>query len=183
MLPWREAYHATSAISRRRAKFLVTLTIRSKRALLTVLAVSAAVAAAHLRYDTMCVPPDDAQRGRAWARTCQACHDIIEYPHYPSPYASGGPNLQYVYMSLAGTRPQSNGRDRHPPLIAAREAGIVWTEENLLNYLRDPKGFLESATGTSFNPVFYMSFFIGDERSRRDVVSYLRAIKINPRCD
>jgi cytochrome c2 len=86
-------------------------------------------------------------------------------------------------MSLAGTQPRSDGSDHYPPLIAARDAGVVWTEENLFNYLRDPKGFLEMATGKSFNPAYYMNFFIGQERARWDVISYLRAIKTNPRCN
>jgi cytochrome c2 len=86
-------------------------------------------------------------------------------------------------MSLAGTRPRSDGRDYLLPLIAARDAGAVWTDENLFNYLRDPKGFLETTTGKSFNPAYYMSFFIGQDHARRDVISYLRAIKTNPRCD
>jgi len=148
------------------------LTGTTKRHLLTVLTVFGAVVAARLGYDTMCICPDDAQRGREWAPTCKACHYITEHP-YPPPRGSGGPNLQYVYMSLAGTQPRSDGRDHYPPLIAARNAGVVWTDENLFNYLRDPKGFLENATGQGFNPAYYMNFFIGQERAHWDVISYL----------
>jgi cytochrome c len=157
------------------------IAVTNKRVLLTVLTVFTAVVATHIGYDTMCILPDDAQRGKEWTPTCKACHDITAY--YPPPSASGGPNLQYAYMSLAGTQPRSDGHDHYPPLIAARDAGVVWTDENLFNYLRDPKGFLEKATGKSFNLAYYMNFFIGQERARWDVISYLRAIKTNPRCN
>jgi len=63
----------------------------------------------------------------------------------------------------------------YPPLAAARDAGVVWTEENLLAYLRDPKGFLDRKSGKDFgDSIFYMNFFIGQERDRRDVIAYLR---------
>jgi CRP/FNR family nitrogen fixation transcriptional regulator len=33
-------------------------------------------------------------------------------------------------------------------LAAARDAGIVWTDENLVEYLRSPKAFLDKKTMT-----------------------------------
>ena len=131
---------------------------------------------------------DDAIRGRLWAPTCKGCHDISPI-ELDLKHSSGGPNLQEVYMSLAGTRPAPKNptavyQHPYPPLAAARDAGVVWTEENLFAYLRDPKGFLIKATGKSFDaPIFYMNFFIGAESKRRDVIAYLKAIKDRPECD
>jgi cytochrome c len=135
-----------------------------------------------------CALTDDAAQGRALAhKTCTAdCHSI-------SPteldLKNPGPNLQNVYMSLAGTTPAPvDPTDVYhhplPPLAAARDAGIVWTDENLLEYLRDPKAFLDKKTGHNFkNSPFYMPFSIREEGERRSAVAYLKAIKGHPECD
>jgi len=136
-----------------------------------------------------CVLTDDAASGRVLAQTCTAaCHNLspgeLDLRH-----ANSGPNLQNVYMSLAGTTPapwDSTAAYHHPypPLAAARQAGIVWTDENLLQYLMGPKEFLEKKTGTKFsNPLLYMPFFIGEESKRLTVVAYLKAIKGRPECN
>ncbi len=109
-----------------------------------------------------CVLTDDAARGRVLARTtCTAgCHNISPAELDPN-QSNFGPNLQNVYMSLAGTTPaplDPTGVYHHPspPLAAARDAGIVWTDENLLEYLRSPKAFLDKKTGKNFkNSLLY----------------------------
>jgi hypothetical protein len=65
----------------------------------------------------------------------------------------------------------------------SRDAGVIWTDDNLFHYLGAPKQFLEKKTGKSFASALYMSFFIGEEAGRRDVIAYLRAIKGRPECD
>jgi cytochrome c2 len=137
-----------------------------------------------------CVLTDDAARGRVLARTTctAACHNIS--PAELDPKSSNpGPNLQNVYMSLAGTTPaplDPTGVYLHPspPLAAARDAGIVWTDENLLEYLRSPKAFLDRKTGKNFkNSLSYMPFLIGEESERQAAVAYLKAIKGHPECN
>ena len=137
-----------------------------------------------------CALSDEAARGRVLAqKTCTAyCHSIS--PHELDPnHANPAPNLQNVYMSLAGTTPapqDPTGVYHHPlpPLAAARDAGIVWTDENLLEYLRGPKVFLDRKTGQSFkDSSWYMPFFIGEESERRSAVAYLKAIKGHPECN
>jgi cytochrome c len=139
-------------------------------------------------YGRFCILTDDAAHGRALARkTCTAdCHSIsaVELD-----LKNPGPNLQNVYMSLAGTTPAPlDPTDVYhhplPPLAAARDAGVVWTDENLLEYLRDPKAFLDRKTGHNFkNSLMYMPFFIREESERRSAVAYLKAIKGHPECD
>jgi cytochrome c2 len=68
-------------------------------------------------------------------------------------------------------------------LAAARDAGVIWTDDNLFQYLGAPKQFLEKKTGKSFASALYMSFFIGEGSGRRDVIAYLKAIKGHPECD
>ena len=137
-----------------------------------------------------CVLTEDAAHGRALARkTCTAdCHSIS--PAEPdAKHPNPGPNLQNVYMSLAGTTPAPlDPTDVYhhplPPLAAARDAGVIWTDENLLEYLRDPKGFLDKKTGHNFkNSPFYMPFSIREESERRSAVAYLKAIKDHPECN
>ena len=139
-----------------------------------------------------CKLPDDAARGRAWAPTCKQCHDIAASTpavFIPGSGSSGGPNLQNVYGSLAGTTPAplipgTGHAHPYPPLAAARDAGITWTDDNLFKYLAGPKQFLDKRTGKSFeNPLLYMQFFIGGVTERRNVIAYLRAIKGHPECD
>ena len=66
-----------------------------------------------------------------------------------------------------------------PPMEAARIAGLVWTDENLDQYLQGPEAFLQRVTGKTFDHAFYMNFYIGGQDagqvgSRRDVIAYLR---------
>ncbi len=137
-----------------------------------------------------CFLTDEAARGRGLARTTctAACHNISPTELDPK-HANPGPNLQNVYMSLAGTTPaprDPTGVYNHPlpPLAAARDAGIVWTDENLLEYLRGPKAFLDRKTGNNFkNTLFYMPLFFGEESDRRAAVAYLKAIKGHPECN
>jgi len=137
-----------------------------------------------------CVLTDDAARGRVLAQTtCTAyCHHISA-AEFDSENSNFGPNLQNVYMSLAGTTPaplDPTGAYHHPapPLAAARDAGIVWTDENLLEYLRSPKAFLDKKTGKTFkNSLLYMPLSVGEESERQAAVAYLKAIKGHPECD
>jgi len=137
-----------------------------------------------------CVLTDDAARGRELARTTctAACHNISP-AELDLKHANSGPNLQNVYMSLAGTTPaplDPTAAEHHPypPLAAAQAAGIVWTDDNLLEYLRGPKAFLDKNTGRKFkNPLLYMPFSIGEESERRSAVAYLKAIKGHPECN
>jgi cytochrome c len=137
-----------------------------------------------------CSLTDDAARGRVLARTTctAACHNVSPAELDPK-HSNSGPNLQNVYMSLAGTTPAPQDPTdvyHHPlpPLAAARDAGIVWTDENLLEYLRDPKTFLDKKTGHNFkNSLLYMPFSLREESERRSAVAYLKAIKDHPECN
>jgi len=89
-----------------------------------------------------CAVTDDAARGRVLAKAiCTAsCHNISPAELDPK-RSNSGPNLQNVYMSLAGTTPAPvDPTDVYhhplPPLAEARDAGVVWTDQNLLEYLR-----------------------------------------------
>ena len=69
------------------------------------------------------------------------------------------------------------------PIQAARHAGVMWTADNLDQYLKSPRAFLEGVTGEHFPPnAKIMNFFVGgdgadQDRTRRDIIAYLKAIK------
>jgi cytochrome c2 len=129
-----------------------------------------------------CLFSEDAARGRQWVPTCKGCNDIeSDRPLSPA----GGPNLHDVYLSVAGTQSLKDGYHYHEPLVAARNAGVIWTEFNLDRYLQSPRSFLDPIAGKHFDQASYMNFIIGGQepsqiQARRDVIAYLKAIKGRP---
>jgi hypothetical protein len=46
-------------------------------------------------------------------------------------------------VPLAGTQSLQYKYQYHPPMIAARNAGVMWTDENLYDYLEGPEAFFD----------------------------------------
>jgi cytochrome c len=69
--------------------------------------------------------------GEAMLRKCEICHTLND-----GGPAKVGPNLHSVYGRKAGTAPGFVFSD------AMKNSGIVWDEETLAKYLRDPKDSL-----------------------------------------
>lgn len=138
--------------------------------------------ARYVEHVEQCRLSEDAARGRLWAPTCRGCHDIdSNRPLKPT----GGPNLHDVYLALAGTQSLKYGYHYQQPLVAARNAGVLWTDTNLNDYLEGPQSFLDRVTGKHFNQASYMTFFIGGQepaqvQARRDVIAYLKSIRGRP---
>ena len=85
-------------------------------------------------------------------------------------------------MSRAGTQSRKYGYRYYAPILAARDAGLVWTDTNLDAYLRGPEKFLQAATGRTYDDILYMKFYIGGNepkqvQARRDIIEYLKEIK------
>lgn len=163
----------------RRSRIIVAVLLASTGAAL--LAVRFASPSRELQAER-CLLSEAAGRGRLWAPTCKGCHDIDA--HHPS-NPTGGPNLHDVYLSVAGTQSLRYGYQYRQPLVAARNAGLIWTDTNLDRYLESPESFLARVTGKHFDQTSYMNFFIGGQepsqmQARRDVVAYLKAIKGRP---
>jgi cytochrome c len=113
----------------------------------------------------------DAEKGESVFRRCMACHRIGE-----GAKNLVGPQLNGVVGRHAGT---AEGYAYSPLNKSAGEAGLVWTEENLVSYLEDPNAFLkkfltekgksDQATGST-----KMIFKVPSEEDRKDVVAYLK---------
>ena len=125
--------------------------------------------------------PEDVVRGRArrrhgrarrWPRTpisrrraqkvfkrCAVCHKIGE-----GAKNGAGPSLEGVIGRTAGTE---EGFSYSKPMVEAGQAGLVWNDETLFEYLADPKAMVK---GTKM-------VFAGlkSEEDRHAVIAYIEA--------
>lgn len=86
---------------------------------------------------------------------CKICHSLAADGHSPV-----GPNLHGLYGRPAGTLP---GFAYSP---AMKNSGVVWNDDTLGKFLRDPAGFM---------PGNRMGFpGIQDERVLADLLSFLK---------
>jgi len=113
----------------------------------------------------------DAAAGETVFKKCMTCHRIGE-----GAKNAVGPQQNGIVGRRAGS---VEGFAYSPLNKAAGEAGLIWTEENIFNYLPDPQGFLvnflkeagkpELAKGTT-----KMAFKLPNEKERKDVIAYLK---------
>ncbi|MDQ2093923.1 c-type cytochrome [Rhodalgimonas zhirmunskyi] len=101
----------------------------------TVLTTTAAL----LALATMAQAEGDADKGEKTFKKCKACHMIVS-PDGDEIMKGGktGPNLYGVIGRVAGSVEDFKYGDG---LQAAAEAGFVWTEEALAEYVVDPKKY------------------------------------------
>jgi len=99
---------------------------------------------------------------------CKACH-VLE-PGKPS--RPTGPNLVGVpgqpAMHSADFKGYSEG------MKAAQAKGLTWTDDNLMNYLADPKQFLATFDGQPLKNA--MVFQLKDEAKRKAAIDGLKTI-------
>ena len=113
----------------------------------------------------------DAAKGEQVFKQCMTCHRIG-----PDAKNLVGPVLTGVIGRQSGTAAGFNYSDLNKH---AGEAGLVWTEDLIFEYLPDPNAFLkkvltdkgkaDQATGTT-----KMTFKLPNEQQRKDVIAYLK---------
>ena len=81
----------------------------------------------------------DAAAGEKAFKSCKACHGIVNGDEVIYKGGKTGPNLFGVIGRQAGSY---EGFRYSKSLVAAGEAGLVWTEELLAEFIQDPKAFL-----------------------------------------
>ena len=109
----------------------------------------------------------DAANGEKEFRKCKSCHAIASAEESIVKGGKTGPNLYGVIGRAAGTAEDFRyGAD----LVAAGEAGLVWTTEALAEYIEDPKAFLQ-ATLDDKSAKSKMSFKL--KKNTEDVAAYL----------
>lgn len=122
-----------------------------------------------------CALPADAQAGKSVSNQCKACHGLeADKPSRPT-----GPNLHDVYGAVAGSRADFTRYSEG--MTGAHDKGVVWTDENLSDYVGDPKAFLDKVNGKEVKHL--MLFQLKDEQKRKDIIAFLKAIKSKPECN
>ncbi|WP_420132147.1 c-type cytochrome [Rhodopseudomonas sp.] len=137
------------------------------RKLLAIVTITAAAGS----LSTGIASAQDAAKGEAVFKQCQTCHRADKN--------MVGPALGGVIGRKTGTAP---GFSYSPLNHAAGEAGLVWSQENVVEYLADPNAFLkkfltdkgqaDKATGST-----KMTFKLANEQQRKDVAAYLATLK------
>ena len=111
----------------------------------------------------------DATKGKSVFNQCMACHALD--------HAVVGPQLGGVIGRKAGS---VSGYSYSPLMKAAGDAGLVWSEAEITDYLKNPTEYLKAyvtgkgktATGSS-----KMVFMLANENQRKNVVAYLATQK------
>lgn len=107
----------------------------------------------------------DAAAGEKLFKKCSVCHKIGE-----GAKNAVGPVLTGVVGRTAGTFPDYKyGKSTK----AAGEAGLVWDEEKIFDYLQDPKKFLRAFLDDK-KAKSKMTFKLKKEEDRLNVIAYLK---------
>lgn len=110
------------------------------------------------------VQAQDAAAGEQVFRKCKSCHQIGD-----GAKNKAGPVSTTVFGRVAGA---IDGFRYGKSMVAAGNAGLVWSEENIFNYLLSPKDFLRAFLADP-KAKAKMTFRLKDEQDRRDVITYL----------
>ena len=115
------------------------------------------------------VQAQGAAAGEQIFRKCASCHQVGD-----GAKNKVGPVLTDVLGRAAGSfEAYRYGKS----MLSAGEAGLVWTEENIFNYLFNPKDFLRAYLDDS-KAKAKMTFRLKDEQDRRDVIAYLSSFTV-----
>ena len=119
----------------------------------------------------MALDGGDAAKGEQVFKQCMTCHRIG-----PDAKNLVGPALTGVIGRQSGTAPGFTYSDLNK---SAGEAGLVWTDDLIFEYLPDPSAFLkkfltdkskaDQAAGTT-----KMAFKLANEQQRKDVIAYVK---------
>jgi cytochrome c len=118
---------------------------------------------------------DAANGEKIFGKACKTCHAITS-PAGEEIVKGGktGPNQWGVIGRAAGTSP---GFERYGDAIkAVGAAGLVWSEEEIVAYLEDPRAYLQAKTGDKAARS-NMAYKLKDPAERADVAAYLAQFK------
>lgn len=116
------------------------------------------IASAETKIETPEIDVELAELGEKAFRQCKACHQVGE-----GAKNRAGPALNGVVDRAAGT---IDGFRYSKPMLTAADDGLVWTTDELVAFLSNPRGYLKG-TKMSFKG-------FKDEADAQAVVEYLR---------
>lgn len=107
-------------------------------------------------------------------RQCTACHVVVNDAGetLAGRNARTGPNLYGIAGQAAGA---VEGFRYSSAMQEAAEAGVVWTEENFVDYVQGPTAFVRQATGDS-GARSKMTYRVRDAQEARDLYAYLASL-------
>lgn len=112
----------------------------------------------------------DAAKGEAVFKKCASCHMVGE-----GATNKVGPILTNVVgSSIASVEGYKYGKS----IKALGETGATWTEEEIFDYLKDPKKYLRAKLDDK-KAKSKMSFKLKKEDDRKDVIAYLATLSSN----
>ena len=128
---------------------------------------SAAFAAAVLgaMFASGSASAQDANKGKSVFNQCKACHMLEK--------ALVGPPLKGVVGRKAGS---VDGYSYSALLKEAGEAGLVWNDAEIVDYLKNPTEYLKnyvSSKSKTASGASKMVFMLSSEDQRKNVVAYL----------
>jgi cytochrome c len=117
----------------------------------------------------------DAKAGEAFFKKCKACHSIVD-PEGEVVRKGGkvGPNLYGLYGRIAGEN-AAFGAKYGDSIREAGEQGLVWNENDFVDYVADPKKFLATFLDDQ-GAKSKMGFKLKKEDDVRDVWAYLVSV-------
>lgn len=137
-------------------------------------ATKAAIGAFALTMSGLPALAQDLENGETvFQRQCQNCHNIVDDSGEVlagRPNMRTGPNLYGVIGRQAGI---VDGFRYGDDLVAAgAEAGLIWSEEEIITYVQDPRGYLREALDSN-RARSQMAFQVRSETDAADVAAYL----------
>ncbi len=116
-------------------------------------------------FSVQAMEAGDVAKGEKVFKKCASCHMVG-----PEAKNKVGPVLNDVFGRQAGTyEDYKYGKS----LMAAGEAGLVWTDETMFEYLADPRKFLRTTLDDK-KAKSKMAFKLKKEDERADVIAYIK---------